>query len=188
MAGSSRADGHTAVVNSRALDVAGIDADTAQPPGGFIDRNRQTRKPTGSLQETATDLVERHVPAVTRDDRRAALEYARDMLHAFGITALQTGYTRPESLPFIAAPQHGTEVTNPEQRITAEQAIEAFTINAAFVNHIDNVTGSIEVGKFADLIVLDQDLLKIDLPDISDSTVLLTLFEGRPVHGSLDDL
>jgi len=77
---------------------------------------------------------------------------------------------------------------NPEQRITLEQAIAAFTINAAFVNHQEQETGSIEVGKLADLIVLDKNLFDIDASEISDARVLVTLFEGRAVYGTPADL
>ncbi|HEX5787186.1 MAG TPA: amidohydrolase family protein [Woeseiaceae bacterium] len=77
------------------------------------------------------------------------------------------------------------DVLLPEQRITVAQAIEAFTINAAFVNHHDDETGSVEAGKLADLIVVDQNLLEIEPTAISDTKVLLTLFGGQPVYGSL---
>lgn len=75
------------------------------------------------------------------------------------------------------------EVLLPGERISLEAAIAAFTINAAFVNHQEDSTGSIEVGKFADLVVLDQDLFEIDPHDISETQTLLTLFEGQAVHG-----
>ncbi|MDA0688330.1 MAG: amidohydrolase family protein [Proteobacteria bacterium] len=45
-----------------------------------------------------------------------------------------------------------------------------------------------EVGKLADLIVLDRNLFEIDPAEISETSVLLTLFAGTPVHGSLDAL
>jgi len=91
---------------------------------------------------------------------------------------IETALTR------VDAESHATEVLNPEQRITIEQAIEAFTLGTAYVNHQEDVTGSIEVGKFADLVVLDQNLLEIEAEQISDTKVLLTLFEGKPVFGS----
>jgi len=71
----------------------------------------------------------------------------------------------------------------PEERIDLESAIVAFTINAAYVNKHEDETGSIEVGKLADLIVLDHNLFEIDPADISDTKVLLTLFGGKPVFG-----
>ncbi len=88
----------------------------------------------------------------------------------------------------IDAESHATEPMNPEQTITIEQAVEAFTAGSAWVNHLDNDTGTIEEGKLADLIVLDQNLFEIEPEQISDTKVLLTLFGGSPVHGSPDDL
>ena len=74
----------------------------------------------------------------------------------------------------------------PTERINLPEALAAFTINAAYVNRIDRQTGSIEAGKLADLIVLDKNLFAIPATEISDAHVLVTLFEGKPVHGDLD--
>jgi predicted amidohydrolase YtcJ len=89
-----------------------------------------------------------------------------------------------------AAPIADQEVSPflPEQRIDLPAAIAAFTINAAFVNRLDDRTGSIEVGKSADLAVLDRNLFDIPVSEISDTQVLVTLFEGKAVHGKLEDL
>ena len=76
----------------------------------------------------------------------------------------------------------------PEERILLEDAIAAFTINAAYTNHLDDQTGSIEAGKLADLIVLDRNLFEIAPEAISATQVLLTLFEGKQVHGDLSAL
>ena len=76
----------------------------------------------------------------------------------------------------------------PEQAIDLESALAAFTINAAFVNKHEDQTGSIEVGKLADLIVLDRNPFDIEPADISETKVLLTLFGGEPVHGDLSSL
>ncbi len=76
----------------------------------------------------------------------------------------------------------------PEERIDLPSAIAAFTINAAYVNHIDDITGSVEAGKLADLIVLDRNLFELEQADISDTQVLLTLMEGEPVHGDFSAL
>ena len=67
-------------------------------------------------------------------------------------------------------------------------ALAAFTINAAYTNHDEKNTGSIEVGKLANLAVRDRNLFEIPATDISDTQVLLTLFEGKPVHGDPDKL
>lgn len=402
----SSQDGHSAWVNSKALEVAGLDRDTPDPPDGIIDRDPETGELIGSLQEGATALVARHIPPVSDEDRVRGMEYARDMLHGYGITAMQVAiapeenlramtelderdelqlrtvaalwwergqteeqipglkelrerYTKgnvrattvkimqdgvmenytavmlepylipsgsrgipmlePEFLkeavtqldaegfqihvhaigdgairqsldafeaaretngendhrhhishlqlidpddvprfgelgvtanfqplwayndsyvtdltvPFIGEeraksmypirsvldaggriafgsdwsvstanpfPQietavtrvdvitHDTKALNPEQAISVEEAIAAFTIHSAYVNHLDDETGSIEEGKLADLIVIDRNLLEIDAEDISEASVLLTLFGGQPVHGDPEEL
>jgi hypothetical protein len=83
------------------------------------------------------------------------------------------------------------ETTEPfiaEERIDLPLALAAFTINAAYVNTHEDDTGSIEVGKYADLIVLDQNLFDVSPQAISDTHVLLTLLEGEVVHGDLSTL
>lgn len=76
----------------------------------------------------------------------------------------------------------------PEETIDLQTAIAAFTINAAYLHNLDKITGSIEVGKAADLIVLDQNIFDIPKSRISDTKVLLTLFNGDAVYGDLNDL
>ena len=76
----------------------------------------------------------------------------------------------------------------PEERIDLESAIVGFTINAAFVNKQEDMTGSIEVGKLADLIVIDRNLFEIEPEDISEAKVLLTLFGGEAVYGDMTAL
>jgi predicted amidohydrolase YtcJ len=73
----------------------------------------------------------------------------------------------------------------PEQRISLADALAAFTRNAAYVNFLDDRTGSIEVGKLADLAVIDRNLFEIHPSEISDAKVILTLLGGQPVHGDL---
>lgn len=76
----------------------------------------------------------------------------------------------------------------PDERIDLPLALAAFTINAAYVNTNEDNTGSIEVGKYADLIVLDQNLFDVDPEAISETGVLLTMIEGQVVHGDLSTL
>lgn len=76
----------------------------------------------------------------------------------------------------------------PAERINLPEALAAFTINAAYTNRLEKQTGSIEVGKFADLVVLDRNLFAIAPADISNAQVLVTLFQGRTVHGDLGTL
>jgi predicted amidohydrolase YtcJ len=76
----------------------------------------------------------------------------------------------------------------PGERIDLPAALAAFTINAAWTNRLEKTTGSLEVGKNADLIVLDHNLFAIPPTQIASTQVLVTLFEGRPVHGDLATL
>jgi hypothetical protein len=73
----------------------------------------------------------------------------------------------------------------PDERVTLPQAIAAFTMGSAYVNHVDDVTGSIEVGKDADLVVLDRDLFEHPAAEISAAEVELTLVGGEPVFDAL---
>ena len=84
------------------------------------------------------------------------------------------------------APDSDQPPLEPGEAVTLEQALAAYTINVAYVNHLERETGSIAPGKSADLIVLDQDLFRIPVRRIHDTRVLVTLFKGRAVHGSLE--
>jgi predicted amidohydrolase YtcJ len=70
----------------------------------------------------------------------------------------------------------------PLERLTLDQALAGFTTGSAFVNHTETETGSIEVGKLADLAILDRDLFAPDAGPIGDARVLATIVEGVPVY------
>ncbi|MFQ5398235.1 MAG: amidohydrolase [Anaerolineae bacterium] len=79
--------GHAAWVNSLALKVAGIDAATADPPGGQIQRDAQGR-PTGILFEDASDLVTKHIPRPTEAALARAMQLAQEVCWRVGLTGL----------------------------------------------------------------------------------------------------
>jgi predicted amidohydrolase YtcJ len=80
--------------------------------------------------------------------------------------------------------ERGVEPFLPHERLDLDDALDAFTIGTAFVNHLDADTGSIEPGKLADLVVLDRNLFEADPMSIGEARVLLTLVDGEPVHVS----
>ena len=82
-----RIDGHAGWANSRALEIAGIDDDTADPVGGKIIRD-DNGKATGVLVDKAMGLVDRHVPAPGKDDIREAYLKAIESLVALGMTGM----------------------------------------------------------------------------------------------------
>ncbi|MFZ1396056.1 MAG: amidohydrolase [Candidatus Promineifilaceae bacterium] len=79
--------GHAAWVNSRALQIAHITSETADPPGGQIQRDENGR-PTGILFEDAIDLVTRHIPDATTDQIVAAMREAQQYCWRVGLTGL----------------------------------------------------------------------------------------------------
>jgi len=70
----------------------------------------------------------------------------------------------------------------PKERISLADAIKGYTLGAAFAGHREKTEGSLEPGKLADLIVLSQDLFKIEPTDIWKTEVLLTMVGGKVVY------
>jgi predicted amidohydrolase YtcJ len=83
-----RVDGHIAVANTRALQLASISLASKDPEGGKIDRDL-SGSPTGILRETARDAVNAVIPKPTREKRRQAIEAALQDLAQWGITSAQ---------------------------------------------------------------------------------------------------
>ncbi|MCK4350471.1 MAG: amidohydrolase [Candidatus Krumholzibacteria bacterium] len=69
-----------------------------------------------------------------------------------------------------------------EQSLTIEEALRAFTIDAAYASHEDSVRGSISVGKLADLVVLSDDLMRIEPVRIPGIEVIMTVLGGEIVY------
>src|SRR4051812_6184417 len=88
-------DGHSVWVNTKALELAGIDRDTPDPDDGRIERDPDGT-PTGCLHEGAGHAVERLMPPVTAAEMAAGLKDAQAYLHSLGITAWQDAIVRPE--------------------------------------------------------------------------------------------
>ena len=84
----NRVDGHIAVANTRALQLAGITRESHAPRGGKIDRD-PTGQPNGILRETARDAVTAVIPKPTHDKRRQGVEAALQDLANSGITSAQ---------------------------------------------------------------------------------------------------
>ncbi len=70
----------------------------------------------------------------------------------------------------------------PEQKISVEDAIKCYTINNAYASFEENIKGSIEAGKLADLVVLSDDILSLDPVKIKDVKVDMTVFDGDIIY------
>ncbi|HET8526207.1 MAG TPA: amidohydrolase [Actinomycetota bacterium] len=102
-------DGHSVWVNTRALEIAAVTADTPDPADGWIVRDERG-EPAGALHEGACDLVEKHVPEPTAGDWVAGLRAAQTYLHALGITAWQdaiVGGHYPTLDPYLSFARSG---------------------------------------------------------------------------------
>ena len=97
------------------------------------------------------------------------------------LDAIQVAVTRS------ILPQYGRDSFIPvlppeEERITLDQALAAATLDAAFVLGLEGRTGSLKVGKLADIVVLEKDLHTIAPSEISTTKVMLTMMNGTITH------
>jgi len=92
------------------------------------------------------------------------------------VIAIQNGVTRCS----IQKSEH--RVLWPEEKSSLEDMIRSFTYNGAYANFLEDELGSLEVGKKADLIVMEKNLFEIPAEQIAEVEVLLTMVEGVIVH------
>ena len=102
------------------------------------------------------------------------------------ITALHSDFTMAPAEPLVSAwvavnriGEQGA-VLAPQERITVHQALQAITINAAYVLGMENEVGSIRAGKKADFTVLEADPYETAAADLKDIPIWGTVFEGTP--------
>jgi len=142
-----------------------------------------------------TDWSDGDKPAINMlGEKRVQSEYAKFMgpVEAGSITALSADV--PSAPISLAAPLYGVESVitrrdplNDKSKVfppgatgmTLAQALKAVTINPAWQLRMENKIGSLEVGKYADLVVLDRNLFDIDPTEISDVKVMKTMMDGR---------
>ena len=92
------------------------------------------------------------------------------------LVAIETAIRREDTENVI------TGVLNAAERMDLDEMLRAYTINAAYLMHQETTTGSIQVGKAADLIVLEQNLFDIPVDAIGDVRVLRTMIDGVTVY------
>ena len=115
------ADGHSAWVNSKALEIAGITKATPDPPNGRIEHDPKTGEPSGTLREHAMELVSRHLPPYTLEQRKAGLERALRMANELGITTVHDASAGPDMLEAYAELDRAGELT---ARVFAAQYVD----------------------------------------------------------------
>jgi predicted amidohydrolase YtcJ len=70
----------------------------------------------------------------------------------------------------------------PEERLSREEALKLYTVNNAYLTHEEKIKGTLEVGKLADFIIIDRDLLTCDAQQIPTTKMLYTFVGGRMVY------
>ena len=112
-------------------------------------------------------------------DREGELLPVFDLYERGATITISSDWDADELSPFVKI--ESVLFQDPDYRPEMETVIEWMTINPAYLLHHDDMTGSIEVGKFADLIVLDQNIFDARPANISKTQVLMTLLEGEVV-------
>ncbi|KXX58216.1 MULTISPECIES: amidohydrolase [unclassified Rhodococcus (in: high G+C Gram-positive bacteria)] len=143
-----------------------------------------------------TEIVERKLPLLGAE--REKWHFPFRSLHGSGarlamgsdwpvtdpnpLWAIHTAVTRtgPKDDPHAIGDEARTVPLGPDQALDLRTAIEAYTLGSAYANHLDHVTGTVEVGKLADLVLLDQDVFAAE--DVSTIRPTLTMVEGRTVY------
>ena len=115
------ADGHSAWVNSRALELAGVTRETPDPAGGRFERDAASGEPTGTLREEAMGLVASHLPPYSPEQRLAAARRALSEANRFGITTITDADVNDVTLEAYADLSRRGELT---ARVTAALASE----------------------------------------------------------------
>ncbi len=98
------------------------------------------------------------------------------------LLSIETAITRDD--PWGPVSESEYEILGAEM-VSLETMIDAYTINGAWQIHAEDVSGSIEVGKRADIAIYDHNLFEIDVYEISEAKVDLTIFDGRVVYRRL---
>jgi predicted amidohydrolase YtcJ len=80
---------------------------------------------------------------------------------------------------------NGEEMLWPEQAIDLATAIKIFTINSAIANKVGESSGSLEVGKDADFLVLDRHIFDVPITDVGETVILMSVVGGREIINKL---
>lgn len=123
---------------------------------------------------------------------RAQTTYAfRSLLDSGAVLAFGTDWTvaplNPMFSIYAAVTRRTLDGKNPkgwvpEQRISVEEALRAYTVGSAYAEFQDAVKGAITPGKLADLVILSRDIFKIDPKDIETTDVVMTILDGRVIY------
>ena len=127
--------------------------------------------------------AEREYPLRSLSDAGARLSFSSNSpvtIDPIPVVAMETGVTRNSAA--AAGMDDTIQLLNPAERLTIEDMIRGFTVDAAFATFCEDRTGSLETGKAADLAILDRNILAIPAEEIGDAEVVRTYVDGRLVY------
>jgi len=127
------------------------------------------------LERLGKDMATKAIPLRKWLDAGVPISQSTDGAHYQPMFAVWQSLKRIHGLS-------GESYAGPDQKITREEAIKIYTINGARVLFWEDRLGSIEEGKLADLVVLDNDILTCPLDQIRDTRILMTMVGGEIVH------
>jgi len=116
------------------------------------------------------------IASVKREGGRIAGGSDWDVSSPNPLMAIEVGVRRQDP------DQDSGPVLNENERVSLSAMIDAYTINGAWLMHQEDRVGSIEVGKRADIVVLDRDLFSIPSTEISETQVVMTLLDGEIIY------
>jgi predicted amidohydrolase YtcJ len=135
---------------------------------------------TNHVKALGADRLQQWYPVKSLMDRGVvvalATDYPVDQINPF--VHIESAHTREHPL----GEAEGT--LGADEAISREAAIRAYTLNPAYILGWDDIIGSIEVGKYADMVVLDRNPLEVPVEAISDTRVVTTVFAGEVVYES----
>jgi predicted amidohydrolase YtcJ len=151
--------------------------------------------PSMTPMHAATSTPKMYIPFRIGPKRESYAYAWRDLIDSgarlcFGTDHPTLSIEQPEPLKQlfqavtrIPPDEPGLQPWRPEQAVTIEEAIRCYTLEPAYAEFNEDVKGSISPGKFADLCVLDKNILEIAPEELLETQVIMTVFDGEVVHG-----
>ena len=133
------------------------------------------------------DVVRQAYPSKSLIDNGVVCAFGSDfpVNEEYGLAGIQVAMTRRHvKMDPTYELYKDVPAAMPEERIGLKEALQAHTIHPAYQAHLENVTGSIEVGKSAEMVLLDSDLETIPEEQIQDIKILETVFKGKTVFSN----
>lgn len=150
-------------------------------PGWFSDN--PTTEPV-MVTYWGADVVKHTYPSKSLIDNGVICAYGSDFFVnlCYGLAGIQVAMTRKRvKMDLTYNLFKDVPPAMPEECVSLKEALQAHTINTAYQAHLEDVTGSIEVGKSAELVLLDSDIENTPAEQIQDIQVLETVFRGKTV-------